>query len=652
MKALTRTLITGLLCVSALIQAADVPRQQRPEAITLPEIGQSFYYWRTISVGNTAQLLTLFCRACRTAAEGTQDLPLVSVLRDTLGDNDSENDRVTYVWLLSYSRLNFGQRILSAVPFFYWRVGDGSKSVGPRDTPPLFDLTAPQHPVMSAMGRNILQWAALDPMIFPVRASSRAYHANQLDHERLHLEGAISYLRQAPASNDSSALTQSQLDTIIARLELRKRLLGGLATEARAERFGTEAGFEQERIRSRNWELLRQCAEKTGLLFEPISLASASDQYVMLWFPLKGSFAQGGTSLRPIWKLLNIRNPWSDERLKAWKGSVYTRAVDENGSLVAADAPGAREVDLIPLGFYSLTYPKVPLLLLDFRDKLHVRRHEMTQRSINEIAAGIIGLSHFTNWYYYVGLDLYQFVAGRRGGAVDQAERLDSYSQLRSVLALDRQLDAELRREMQRRLDSLAVNPMEATPSSELQSAEARYTHLAAEAADGRLIARIEKQRRSELAYFSDTRKTRLAQGFLHEASLGLYTRRAKENSANLSTLDRNRRINYHLRFLDSLAAANTQPEVAYDSSRIQSSVAELSALMPTVSASQVRVHAATTLDRLKTLSQDQILRMEFSTALVSLKINAGSVRTAAPGIISSPRTISVAPTDGVTSFK
>jgi len=57
------------------------------------------------------------------------DVPLVSVLRDTLGDRANENDRVTYVWLLTYAHRSLGQGFLSAIPFFYWRVGQGAGSL-------------------------------------------------------------------------------------------------------------------------------------------------------------------------------------------------------------------------------------------------------------------------------------------------------------------------------------------------------------------------------------------------------------------------------------------------------------------------------------------------------------------------------------------
>jgi hypothetical protein len=40
------------------------------------------------------------------------------VLRDTLGDQSNENDRVTYIWLLTSAHRRLGQRVLSAIPFF------------------------------------------------------------------------------------------------------------------------------------------------------------------------------------------------------------------------------------------------------------------------------------------------------------------------------------------------------------------------------------------------------------------------------------------------------------------------------------------------------------------------------------------------------
>jgi hypothetical protein len=625
-----RLVLIALFCGASMACAADVPAT-RLQATILPGIEQRTYTWQVTPVGDTAQLLTLFCRSCRTLNDDGDGVPLVTVLRDTLGDIEPENDRVSYVWLLSYARPNAGQRVLSAVPFFYWRVADGSKSVSSGDTAPLLNLTAPQRPVASDIGRNLLQWTMLDPMTTPIRATSRAYRTNEVDHARLHLEEAISYLRNAPTGTSDNALTETQLNTVIARLALRKRVLGGFVPEGRAARVGQEDGFEQERIRSRNWELLRQCAERTGLIFESVDIAGNAGQYGILWFPLDESLQAGGTSLGAVWKLLNIKNPWRDSRLRhgakadelrsPWPGQQYDRSLDENGSLLPAGVQGARQVRLVPLAVYSLNYPKLPLLLVDFRDKLHIRRHEMTQRTINEITAGVIGISHVTNWYYYVGADLYNFITARHGAAVNQAARLDCYSQFRVELALDHQLDPALRKEMEQRIESLAVNPLEAAPDREIELAQMRYSRLQAEAQDGgRLLVRLDRDRRAELAGFGKTRRARVAYSLLHDASFGLYTHRAQKDVTNVAVLDRERRIQHHLNFLDSLVESGTRPEVAYDRSRIEASLNKLSGLMFGVHAPELRAHAEATIRRLQGLSQDAGLQVEYELALAALK--------------------------------
>lgn len=607
------------LYATSIALSADLPAT-RLQTTKLPGIGQPVYYWDAKPVGDGAQLLTLFCRSCE-RVDGIEGVPLVSVLRDTLIDKDPENDRVSYVWLLSYARPTLGQRLLSAIPFFYWRVSAGTKTVSVNDTAPLLNLTSPHHPVISEIGRNVLQWTMLDPRTMPIRATSRAYRTNQVDHARLHLEEAIGYLRNAPTGTGDSALTQTQLNSVIARLELRKRLLGGFVSERDVARVGLESGFEEERIRSRNWELLRQCAEKTGLVFESIDLAGNSGKYAIVWFPVGQSAPQSGSSQGAIWKLLNIKNPWSDSRLKETAGREYIRSLDANGLLLPAGAQGARQARLVPLGVYSLENRKAPLLLVDFRDKLRVRRNEMTQRAINEITAGVIGISHITNWYYYVGADLYNFVRARHGAAVDQAARLESYSQFRVRLALDHQLDPALRKEMEQRVESLAVNPLEGDADREMQLAQARYLHLQAEGRDGgRLVARLDRDRRSELVRFGESRQAQFAHNLLRAASLGSYTHRAKKDDGNLAMLDRERRIQYQLTFLNSLAEAGTAPEVAYDSSRVKASVVELGSLMRGLHAPKVRVQVEATIERLQALSKDPELQASYAIALAALR--------------------------------
>jgi hypothetical protein len=637
-------LAQGVLIVFGLLLAGSCQgedasvRLQSSVAVQNSQVG---YYWTVAPVAGTAQLLTLFCRACGpvsgTGESVTQGLPLVAVLRDTLGDYEADNDRVTDLWLLDYANPGLGKKLLSAVPFFYWHPGDGSKSAGAENPKPLFDLTAPQHPVLSEAGRNLLQWAALDPMMMPVRATSRAYRSNGIDDERLHLETAVWYLRSAPVSDDGSALTQSELDTVIARLELRKKLLGGLVSEKRAAKVGEQSGFEEERIRSRNWELLRQVAERTGLVFEPLNVAGHDGEYAMLWFPVGQSAPVTGTNLKPVWKLLNIRDPWSDPTLTMERARIqYLRAFDARGTLLPMGETGERQQTLVPLGLYSLTYPKLPLLLVDFRDQVHVRRHEMTQRSVNEVTAGVIGISHFTNWYYYVAADLYDFVSGRHGAAMDQAERLDAYSRLRVALTLDRQLNPGLRQAIRARLDDVSVNPLQAETGREMRNAQVRYARLEEESGTyGHLAVLLDQQRRAEIAEFGKSSGRLNTDLVLHAASLGLYHHRAPRSPDNLAKLDVYRRVDYQLNFLDTLNEAGTLPEVAYDSARIQAAIDQLSSLMPQVNEPRVRAHAVETLEKLKSISQSTELQADCSNAIAGLTKSPAAPRNLrAPGIV------------------
>jgi len=572
------------------------------------------YYWKTTPVGDSAQLLSLFCRECSVSTGVEQDLPLVSVLRDTLGDQTNENDRVTYVWLLTSAPPRMGQRILSAIPFFYWRISKGSKSVSKHDTVPFMDLSAPENQMMARVGQDLLQWTAFDPMIAPIRASTHAYDTNRQEAERLHIEEAISYLRQAPVSNDATALTQVQLDTVIGKLKLREILFGGLGTDNQAARVGMQSDFEQERIRSRNRELLRQWAEKTGLIFEPLNLNGDQAHFAILWFPQSESAEPENLSLQSIWKLLAIRNPWTDESLKNWKGPVYQRTLDKNSS-----------VGVIPLAVYSLDYPKQPLILMDFRHKLSTRRREVAQRSVNELITGVLGISHFADWYFYIAFDLHRFIVGRRGAALDEASRLDCYSDFRVNLALDRTIDPSLKKDMETRLRWLAVNPLEAAPQREIQNAIARYKVLEKAADDGDLIARVDREHRFELSSFGESERTKLTKSMLHVATLGFYKQQAKTN--DIFMLQHERHVTYQLNFLDSLIQAQTPPEISYDSECIKSSVRELSSLMSSIAAPAVRSHAEATLEHLKNLSKDDDLRTDCTTALALMKQTDAFIR-------------------------
>jgi hypothetical protein len=213
-------------------------------------------------------------------------------------------------------------------------------------------------------------------------------------------------------------------------------------------------------------------------------------------------------------------------------------------------------------------------------------------------------------------------VASRHGKAMNTAERLDCYAQFRVSLALDRELDPQLRKELQQRVESLSLNPLETATAREMASSQQRYSLLEAEAQrpDGWLAQRLDNDRRAELSSAGRNGKSKFFAGALHVASLGLYTKRAPRAEGNLAKLDSYRRVEYDLNFLDGLVATGTPPEIVYQSERIQSVVTELTRLLSQVPSAPARARAQYALSQLRDLSQDAALQADCSSAIASIE--------------------------------
>src|SRR6476659_2504916 len=107
-------------------------------------------------VAHGAELLTVFSPL----PDNRGEIPLVSVLRDTLGDNNPENDRLRYVWVLTSARPTVLQHTAAFIPFFYWRPDLGKNA--DRKPASVLDLADASHPVWSALAQSIAQVAAID----------------------------------------------------------------------------------------------------------------------------------------------------------------------------------------------------------------------------------------------------------------------------------------------------------------------------------------------------------------------------------------------------------------------------------------------------------------------------------------------------------
>jgi multidrug resistance efflux pump len=173
---------------------------------------------------------------------------------------------------------------------------------------------------------------------------------------------------------------------------------------------------------------------------------------------------------------------------------------------------------------------------------------------------------------------------------------------------------------MQERVDSLAVNPLESAPRHEMAAAIGRYDRLQKEVESGQLLSRIDKNRRAELAQYSETKKRFFCDYMLHAATFGTYTHRIKSNSEELARIDSYRRAQNQLDFLDHLTENGTPPEVAYDAARIQHSMLELQELMPEIASREMRTRAAAALEKVRDLSQDTALQAECSNAIAAIE--------------------------------
>jgi len=214
-----------------------------------------------VRVGTGADLLTVL----------RNDVPLLAILRDDLGAPDPEAAQLRYVWVLNSARPTFLQRATSALPFFYWRTPSWKRA---KSAPPaIFDLSNPRRSVYRDTGALMMQFSALDPSGWMVRASSRSYRGNSQDYRRaqvLESLAALTDLEQQPEF--ARPINDPELRVVQARLKLATQTFGGLVSERRLpEAYFNQREREQE-ARGHNWEMLRQEAESNGLYFQSLGL--------------------------------------------------------------------------------------------------------------------------------------------------------------------------------------------------------------------------------------------------------------------------------------------------------------------------------------------------------------------------------------------
>jgi hypothetical protein len=515
-------------------------------------------------VADGAELLTIFGQLDGLSHEGGQsaEVPLVSVVRDTLGDDNPDNDRLRYVWMLTYTKPSFGQRLASAVPFLYSRVGN-KKRAGKNEPPPIMDLAGAEREVWERFFWTALQTILLDSYGTPLKAATRTFRQNLSDYRKAHIVRALAILSLYEAETGApSTFTPVEMADIQARLMLSEKAFGGIIDDTYLQRVYEKQTTLTRDLRGHNWELLRQRAEAESLYFEPLEMPDGSATHALLW--AARSDLQKNRDRPFDGRFLNISNPWQDKRLQDWKGYSETRYFDAENRPVEANAEGAHAVEMIPLALYGLDFPKIPILLVDFRDGANPKRREMSRRVLEDVARNVLSISRLA-LPYFLSRTVYDFVTGKRGMDINQPSRLKTYSQLKLLLSLSASLDPQLRDEISQRLERVSLNPLENGMNAEAQLAREQYAALVAYAkrADG-LPARLDRDRREEMLPLEHNRTEQVMFRLANLLTFGLYTHREKSTPELVAQMDIKRQLAFHERFLREVAKS-PQVEIVWD---------------------------------------------------------------------------------------
>ncbi|HVF22020.1 MAG TPA: hypothetical protein VM941_03045, partial [Pyrinomonadaceae bacterium] len=286
-----------------------------------------------------------------------------------------------------------------------------------------------------------------------------------------------------------------------------------------------------------------------------------SATHALLWVAKRDLVKNHGPQYKG--RFLNIANPWTDKRLLNWRGYVETRYFDGENQTVDSDTPGAEAVEMIPLALYGLDNPKIPMLLVDFRDNYNPKKREMSRRVLNDMTRNLFSLSKFGNMPVFLGRTVFDFVTGRRGMDINQPSRLHTYSQLKLLLALNESMEPDLRHEIGGRLERISLNPFENDLNAEATLALEQYDALVAFAKDpSGLAAKLDQDRRAEMMPFEHGRTGRLALRALNLLTFGTYVHREERTDDMKTRLDIARRLEHHTKFLQQIAKSSAEVEI------------------------------------------------------------------------------------------
>jgi hypothetical protein len=523
-----------------------------------------------------AELLTLFAHPGKNDEPG--EFPLMSILRDSLGRPESEVHRFRQVWLYPQSQPSVGQRVASAIPFFYF---GSSREAGFQEKAPapLLDLAKPMPSLWRRVLMSGVQRTLFDSQAFYIRSSTRTVQHNLGSHrsgQLVRVSSILSLYESGDSPEGASSLSPQAWQRLKAKVMLAEKSSGALVRDVDLDRAYTSKTQQLEEMRGRNWELLRQRAETEGLYFDPLGVDSTRATHALVWVARPDLRANQGRSYDG--RFLNIASPWNDERLLNWDKYSEVWHLDEQHRRVGPDHPEARPVEMIPLAIYGLENPRIPALLVDYRNTGNPKRRELSRRILDDTTRNVLGISPFGNVPYFLGRSALAFALDRWGKDVNQPSRLRSLSQLELALTLDSAVSSQLREHTGRKFASVSVNPLDNVAGRSAELARWQYQQLLASLQQPEKAEQVlGGQREAEARSLLHSRGDRTLLAMARVITFGLYRHREKLSAELEEKLAQQRRIDHHLQILRRATRQSTQTEVVWDLENLRHSLEVLS---------------------------------------------------------------------------
>jgi len=563
-RRVVRAGILGLLLLGLvrIVWASPVQDQARDAVV---ERGETRVTETRLALEDGAELITLFAHS----PEHPTPVPILSVLRDTFGDADRENDRLRYVWIYTYARPTLTQRLAAMIPFLYHQVATRRKADAP--PPIVVDLADPKRPVWGKVSRLILQNAVLDGRGWTFRALPRTAQRNLEEYREAQIVKALALLSLAEGTN-RSALSEMEIVRIKAALTQRSVLSAFVGELTLAELTRREAQKSRER-RAVNWDFLRQRAEEEGLIFEPLGLPGEPPSHALVWVSRDALREHAGRRAFNA-RFLNIKNPWTDKRLRHWSGYTKTIYLDAENRRVPPDHPEARAVELIPLALYGLDFPKIPILLVDFRNALHVKAREASGKVLADSARYLLGLSPYGDLSYVLTRSLLNYLTRKKGIDVNQPSRLKAHAELSALLLADDQLDPALKAALARKAEKARAVVVENSLRYQPAIAARQHEALVRAAVEGRTLARrLERDRQREYRRLNHGPVARAFLTLAHVMTFGLYMHREELTPELRARADLQRRMAYHRAQLEAALRRSVRLDEERDLAALRASV-------------------------------------------------------------------------------